>query len=455
MNLVQAFDIRSGDVVAFVGGGGKTSALLRLARELAGQGLRVLSTTTTRVARHEIDRSINQLALGGAQLPPPTLMEALRSPGHLFVYQRFTPDGKLQGLRTEWFDRHLASPPLADVLLVEADGSRRLPFKGPYSHEPSIPSSATLVVPVVGLDVLGQPLDQEHVYGADMISATTGYPEGQTVTPGLVAEVIVHPWLGLKGVPEQARVIPLLNKVETNELFEASGEIARRMLQRRSVSRVAVGAVLDERGPVWEVHRRVGVVVLAAGRSTRMGEMKVLLPWGDTTVVGHICRTLAEIGLDTTVVLGYQAQAVADALAGLQVNLVRNPDFESGEMISSLRVGLSELDKRGAEAALVVLGDQPGILPNVIQDILQAYRQGLAGIVLPSYERQRGHPVLIDRRHWAALEALPPGSAPRDVVRANEDDIFHVEVDTPYVLRDLDTPEDYRRALRDFEAGHI
>jgi molybdenum cofactor cytidylyltransferase len=382
-------------------------------------------------------------------------MEALQNPGHLFVYQRLTPDGKLQGLRAEWFDEHLASPPLADVLLVEADGSRRLPFKGPYSHEPTIPSTATLVVPVVGLDVLGQPLDQNNVYGADMISATTGYPEGELVTPGLVAEVVVHPWLGLKGVPERARVVPLLNKVETDDVFIAAGEIARRVLQRRSVSRVAIGAVLDERGPVWEVHRRVGVVVLAAGRSTRMGEMKVLLPWGDTTVVGHICRLLTDMALDTTVVLGHQAQAVTDALAGLPVNLVRNPDFESGEMLSSLQVGLAELEKRGAEASLVVLGDQPTIQPDVVSSVLQAYRQGRAGIVVPSFQRQRGHPILIDRRHWHAIDQLPPGSAPRDVVRANEDDVFHVEVDTPSVLRDLDTPEDYRRALRDFEAGKI
>ena len=140
------------------------------------------------------------------------------------------------------------------------------------------------------------------------------------------------------------------------DLEGTAGEIARRALQRRSVSRVAIGAVLDERGPVWEVHRRVGVVVLAAGRSTRMGEMKVLLPWGDTTVVGHICRVLTDMALDTTVVLGHQAQAVTDALAGLPVSLVRNPDFESGEMLSSLQVGLAELEKRDAEACLVVLG---------------------------------------------------------------------------------------------------
>lgn len=453
MRLYQALGVRQGDVVAFVGGGGKTSAMLCLARELRELGLRVLSTTTTRIASREIDRSISQLALGGAQLPPPALADMLQANGHVFIYQKLKADDKLQGLRAEWFDQHIATTSWMDVTLVEADGARQLPFKGPYSHEPVIPATATLVVPVVGMNALGLPLDLEHVYGADMIAATTGHAEGAPVTQSLIAEVLVHPWLGLKGVPEGARVVPLLNQVQSEDTYVAASVIARRALQRRSIHRVAVGAVQDERGPVWEVHKRVGAVVLAAGRSTRMGSTKMLLPWGDATVVTHVCRTLSDMGLDTTVVVGHKAQAVADALAGLPVNLARNPDFAHGEMLSSLKVGLARLEARGAEGCLVVLGDQPTLRSEIIHMLLQAYREGRAGIIAPSYRQQRGHPVLIDRRYWPEIHNLPPGAAPRDVVRAHEDDVFHIVVDTPSILHDLDTPEDYEQALSDLDSG--
>jgi molybdenum cofactor cytidylyltransferase len=455
MNLFDAFGIQVGDIVAFVGGGGKTSSMLRLADELAAKGLRVLSTTTTRVARREITRTVHQMALGGAQLPPPSLAEAIQKHGHVFVYQRLTPDGKMQGLRTEWFDQHIAPARWADVILVEADGARQLPFKAPYSHEPAIPATATLVVPVVGLDILGQSLDKSHVYGADMISATTGHREGTPVTPGVIAEVLTHPWLGLKDVPQHAQVILLLNKVETDDILQAAAVIASRALQRRSIKRVAIGAVRHESGPIWETHRRVGAVILAAGLSTRMGDSKVLLPWGSTTIIDHICRTVIHEGLDTTVVLGHKAQAVAATLSRLPVNLAHNPDFAGGEMLSSLQVGLAELEQRGVEACLVVLGDQPTIQADVVKMLLQAYREGHGGIIAPSYDMQRGHPVLIDRRYWREIMTLPPGAAPRDVVRAHEDDLFHVVVQTPSVIRDLDTPEDYQRALRDLLAGKL
>jgi molybdenum cofactor cytidylyltransferase len=454
VNLYQALGVRQSDIVAFVGGGGKTSAMLRLARELRELGLRVLSTTTTRIASREIDRSISQLALGGAQLPPPALADMLQANRHVFIYQKLKADDKLQGLRAEWFDQHIAPTSWMDVTLIEADGARQLPLKGPYSHEPVIPATATLVVPVVGMNALGLPLDPDHIYGADMIAATTGHAEGAPVTQSLIAEVLVHPWLGLKGVPESARVVPLLNQVQSEDTYVAASVIARRALQRRSIHRVAVGAVQDERGPVWEVHRRIGAVVLAAGLSTRMQRPKLLLPWGETTIIAHVCRTLTEIGLDTTVVTGHQSQAIADALAGLPVNLTRNPDYAAGEMLSSLQVGLAQLETRGAEGCLVVLGDQPTLQSEVIHMLLQAYREGRGGIIAPSYRQQRGHPILIDRRYWPEIHNLPPGSAPRDVIRAHEDDVFHLVVDTPSVLRDLDTPEDYQQALRDFDTGN-
>ena len=114
-------------------------------------------------------------------------------------------------------------------------------------------------------------------------------------------------------------------------------------------------------------------------------------------------------------------------------------------MLSSLQVGLKAIGKAN-HACLVVLGDQPAIEPEIINRLMEAYYRGRGRIVAPFYRNQRGHPILIDKAFWQAIIELPEGAAPRDAIRASEDEIYHVEVNSDSVLRDIDTPEDYHRA---------
>src|SRR5207244_992641 len=109
-----------------------------------------------------------------------------------------------RSLRT-WFPRV--------CILNEADGSRMRPFKAPAEHEPVIPAETTLVVPVVGADVFGKPLDPDHVHRPELVSALSGAPLGTPITPEIVARVLAHPDGGRKGVPAGARVVVLINKV--------------------------------------------------------------------------------------------------------------------------------------------------------------------------------------------------------------------------------------------------
>jgi molybdenum cofactor cytidylyltransferase len=129
------------------------------------------------------------------------------------------------------------------------------------------------------------------------------------------------------------------------------------------------------------------------------------------------------------------------------VRLVNNPHASQGEMLSSLQTGVDAL-WNSCEACLVVLGDQPMLQGTVIERILGAYSLGLGRIVAPSFNKRRGHPLLIDRSFWLALKELPRNKAPRDLLRANENAIHHVEVDNDHILNDIDTPEDYEQARR-------
>lgn len=199
---------------------------------------------------------------------------------------------------------------------------------------------------------------------------------------------------------------------------------------------------------------RVAAVVLAAGRSQRMGQPKMVLPWGDTTVIGQVARTLAQAGLDEIVVVtGGARQQVEQALSGLPVRTVYNPRYAEDQMALSLQIGLASLSAE-IDAALVALGDQPQVRLEVVHTVLNTYRQTRAPLVFPSYRMRRGHPWIISRSLWRLVLALPdsqaasPQPAPlitlRDLLAPYGDQICYVEVDDDSILRDLDTPADYR-----------
>lgn len=189
-------------------------------------------------------------------------------------------------------------------------------------------------------------------------------------------------------------------------------------------------------------------VVLAAGKSERMGRPKMSLPWRDTTVIGQVVTTLISAGLDQVVVVtGGGREDVELALSSLPQDwLVRpivNPEYAGGEMLSSLQVGVATLGEQ-VETALVALGDQPQMKGEVVKAILSAHRTSGASLVIPSYAMRRGHPMLIARPLWAPLLALRPPQTLRDLIEAQSDQILYVNVDTPSILQDLDTPQDYR-----------
>ncbi len=447
MNLSQALEVKAGDIIAFVGAGGKTHAMFRLAAELSEGGARVITTTTTRIAQDELGLAPHAVRPKRGMPLSEWLPSQLEQYRHIFLFTRLERNYKVRGLKSSWLDEHLAHSPFFDVLLVEADGSRRLPMKAPFSHEPPIPASATIVVPVVGLDALGQPLDKDHIYGAHCIQRAIGYKLGQPVTPELVAATLLHPKLGLKNVPSQAQIIPLFNKA-TPENLPVARRIAAYLLTDLNIERVMIGAV-RESDPVLEVHRRVGAVILAAGQSQRMGRPKLLLPWGKTsTIIRQVCQqVLACQPYETVVVTGEMKEAIQAQVADLPVRVIYNPFAAEGEILSSLQIGLQTI-WRTSDACLVVLGDQPTIEQEVISEVLLTYAKGHGQIIVPAYKKRRGHPLIIDRSLWQAVMDLPQGAAPRDMLRANPQAIYELPVNTPSVLDDIDTPEDYNRVRR-------
>jgi molybdenum cofactor cytidylyltransferase len=187
----------------------------------------------------------------------------------------------------------------------------------------------------------------------------------------------------------------------------------------------------------------VAGVVLAAGRSTRMGTPKMLLPWGSMTVLDRVLCTLLEAQLaHRLVVVGSEREAVQEICRRQGAETVFNPDFEAGEMLSSLQVGLRALPA-DCRAALVVLGDQPALQARVAEAVLLLGNESSACLVVPSYMLQRGHPWLVGADWWQEILHMQAPDTPRDFLHRHAADIRHVTVDSDSILRDIDTPDEY------------
>ena len=261
MRLSHALRIHSKEIVVLTGGGGKTTLMFRLADELVAAGRRVVTTMTTRIFVGQMARAPARLISEDEETLLAQLPAALANHNHVIVAGGIVVEqDKVQGVPPALLDR-IAALPAVDAVIVEADGSRRLPFKAPAPHEPVIPASATIVVPIVGLDVLGQPLDAGHVHRPERVAELTGAAPGDPVTPAMIAAVLAHPRGGAKDAPPTARLIPFLNKAEDETALAAAREIARLLLKnprgRQRGDRRGAGGRPGARslGP----HRRGGV----------------------------------------------------------------------------------------------------------------------------------------------------------------------------------------------------
>ena len=189
----------------------------------------------------------------------------------------------------------------------------------------------------------------------------------------------------------------------------------------------------------------IGAVVLAAGMSTRMGQQKLIMPWGSTTVIGKVIDTLITAAVNPIfVVVGGNREDIGRLLTELPVTIVFNPNFANGEMLESLQTGLMELPDY-VQASLMVLGDQPQILESTVRKIIAQYRKDESGLIIPSYQHRRGHPWLISRNWWVEILNLKPPLTLRHFLHQHSDEIEYLIVNSSTVLEDLDTPDDYRK----------
>jgi molybdenum cofactor cytidylyltransferase len=191
----------------------------------------------------------------------------------------------------------------------------------------------------------------------------------------------------------------------------------------------------------------IGAIVLAAGRSRRMGTQKLLLPFAGQTVIGHVVDQLLAAPIDSiVVVVSGDGPAIGEALNGRRVELVTNPEPNS-EMLSSIRCGLRALPPNCA-AVLIAVGDQPAVTRALVEKLVADYRSSGRGIVVPVAGGKRGHPTILSAKYFHEILSSHDNVGLRGLLQAHPSDVYEVEIDEASLLADIDLPADYARAVQ-------
>lgn len=187
----------------------------------------------------------------------------------------------------------------------------------------------------------------------------------------------------------------------------------------------------------------LSAILLAAGESKRMGKPKQLMPLGKSTLLEQAIDNLLNSSVDETiVVLGHKAREISQAIAKKRVRIALNPDYKQG-MSTSIIAGLKQVDRR-SRAVMLALADQPLVESGTINQLIEAFNKNDKGIAIPTHRGRRGNPVIFDLKYKPELLKLEGDIGGRVIIQNHPDDVLEVPVDSPSVISDIDTKEDYK-----------
>jgi molybdenum cofactor cytidylyltransferase len=181
-----------------------------------------------------------------------------------------------------------------------------------------------------------------------------------------------------------------------------------------------------------------------------MGTQKLLLPFGQSTVISHIVNQILKSKIQNTyVVVGHQAEQVNEELSDKPVTIIHNHEYKTG-MLSSVRAGIRDIT-HNCNAVLFALGDQPSITSSLIDEMIRHYSLTDRNIIVPKYNDKRGHPILISTIFRDEILTNYDDVGLRGLLRVHNSDIYEMNVSDSSVVSDMDYPEDYQREIKRFE----
>lgn len=443
MKLSRALRLERTAVTAFVGGGGKTSAVFMAAREMSP----ALVTTSTHLATRQAEKADQHIIWNPGE-PMPDFASALQSGVTLVTGPRREDIARITAPTPEQLEKLREVAKAHGVpLFIEADGSRQKPLKAPAEHEPAIPPFAEVVVVTAGMRGLGRPLDENFIHRPEIFGALGGLQMGETVGADAVLRVLSHPQGGLKNIPVGARKVVLLNQADTDDLKSRAGGLAAGLLN--TFETVIVASV--QREEIYAAQERIAGIVLAAGEASRYGKPKQLLDFHGEPFTRRIAKTALAARLSPVVVVtGAYAEQVEAAVRDLPVVIARNVQWREGQA-ASVRAGInysSDFDAKintETGAVIFLLSDQPQVTVHVLEALKSRHAEGLFPIVAPLAADRRANPVLFDRDTFPELLKLEGDVGGRAVMQ--QFPVEYVPWHDESLLFDVDDEEDYRKLM--------
>jgi molybdenum cofactor cytidylyltransferase len=356
----------------------------------------------------------------------------------------------------------LAPKVIEKTLRVTAD--RLAPAGATILAERRVPHDETVLAAAIK-ELLGLGAELVIVFGASAIAdrrdvipaAVTGIGGaiehfGMPVDPGNLLLIANAGGIPILGAPGCAR-----SPVENGFDWVLTRLLAGLKVSRSELTVMGVGGLLMEivtrpqprENFETDGNRNVAAIILAAGRSTRMGgPNKLLAELGGKPLVRTVTeQALASKAQSVIVVTGHQAEQVEKALHGLKVKFVRNPDFAEG-LASSVKAGVAAVAD-SADGAVICLGDMPLISSNLIDRLIEAFAPDRGHLIaVPVSDNRRGNPVLWSRRFFNELMALDGDIGARHLIARHSEAVAEVPVEGFGAFLDIDTPQTLEAARR-------
>jgi xanthine dehydrogenase accessory factor len=318
-----------------------------------------------------------------------------------------------------------------------------------FANSENIPDADHIIVRSIG-EAMSEIPKSKDTY---IVIVTRGHKDDTEALKACIKHNI--PYIGMIGSRKKIRLVKeklIAGGWSTPEQFDRVHapigiEIGSVTVQEIALSITA--QLVQVRAAVRKGKKReiIAAVILAAGESRRMGEPKMLLPFGNSTIIGTVAGNAQNSITDhVRVVLGADAEAIPKSLSGLKVELVVNRDYRNG-MLSSVQAGLRSLPE-ATTAVMILLGDQPMISVEIMDRMIERYKQSEKNILIASTNGKRGHPMIFSATYIPEILAYGPEDSLRNLPANHPGEVEEVETGKQEILRDIDTPQDYKNEIK-------
>lgn len=422
------------ELISITGGGGKTTSMFKLGKELLSKGKKVLISTTTAIFKPRKDCYEN------LYLTKNTDYKDIRgsASGLTIIGKEISKNGKLMGISGEIIDE-IFKMKTFDYIIVEADGSKRKSIKAPASHEPVIPSLSTQIIALIGMDCLYKKIYEENVHRADKFCSVTNSKIGDLITEDTIYSLIISKDGIFKGSPIKSKKHLILNKVENEERERVCQEIKDKAL----LNKIDINIISGSMGK----QARVTGIIMASGFSRRMKTDKLLLKLGDKTVLERVIDACMASQLDEVLVV-YRSEKIKDIANSYDLKVVLNEKASRGQS-ESIKVGINNIDSN-TDGIMFIVADQPLLDSETIDVLINKFKTHQGQIIIPRYGETTGNPTIFPATFKDQLNSLLGDRGGREIINKNLKLVSYVDVKNHKAGMDMDTAVEYEKLKEEF-----